>query len=158
MTFQPVGTRISMPPHTASTSITASSAIRAGDRSISQPPITATASPRSKFCDAILRLFPAITAMAPLMPRSPFTPFLLRLREHRVDERAERHSGAEDDQQQRPGVAECQTEEMQDSGLQPHANGDHPETAPRRPSLKEVGHSEKNEHHRPVVTEGLTEI
>ena len=63
-TVQLSGTRISIPPHTANTSIVASPLIAAWRRSISQPPITAVRSPPRNAGELLPRLTPLRMAIA----------------------------------------------------------------------------------------------
>src|SRR5262245_56998989 len=100
-----------------------------------------------KMTPAAMKIRPATSrGSASLLRRSRLTAFLLRAE---IEDRTQRDAAANRDEQQRPGVVEVESEQMQAHDLQPCANGDQPQPRPHRLADEQLRDADQDDDHRP---------
>src|SRR5476651_926502 len=77
---------------------------------------------------------------------------------HGVEQCPQNHSGAERDQQQRPGGLEGHSEHMERSDLQPCPDADEPDPAPDRAPVKEPGSAGNDDEEGPEPAEEKMDV
>src|SRR6266851_1915838 len=75
-----------------------------------------------------------------------------------IDHRAQRDSGAERNEKQRPRIAVRQSEKMKMCELKPHAGRDEPHAGPHRIAAEKMRHAKGDDDQRPVLEDQIAEV